>query len=162
MEGTFKGHLFQLPCNEEGHAQLDQFAQSPSSMTSSVSRDEAPTASLGNLCQCHPHFFLVSKLNLHKSTDLPYLSLKPFPLILSLHNLLKSLSPSFLQVPFKYWKAVLMSPQSLLFSRLTCQCFIDIYSIFIKDGWKCFPMYFRLTVQMTKIRWILNLSIDQI
>ena len=29
LEGTFKGHLVQLPCNEQGHAQLDQVAQSP-------------------------------------------------------------------------------------------------------------------------------------
>jgi len=27
LEGTFKGHLVQLPCNEQGHAQLDQVAQ---------------------------------------------------------------------------------------------------------------------------------------
>jgi len=27
MEGTFKSHLVQLPCNEQGHAQLDQVAQ---------------------------------------------------------------------------------------------------------------------------------------
>ena len=28
LEGTFKGHLVQLPCNEQGHPQLDQIAQS--------------------------------------------------------------------------------------------------------------------------------------
>jgi len=27
LEGTFKGHLAQLPCNEWGHPQLDQVAQ---------------------------------------------------------------------------------------------------------------------------------------
>ena len=27
LEGTFKDHLVQLPCNEQGHAQLDQVAQ---------------------------------------------------------------------------------------------------------------------------------------
>ena len=26
LEGTFKGHLVQLPCNELGHAQLDETA----------------------------------------------------------------------------------------------------------------------------------------
>ena len=26
---TFKGHLVQLPCNEQGHFYLDQVAQSP-------------------------------------------------------------------------------------------------------------------------------------
>ena len=29
LEGTFKGHLVQAPCNEQGHLQLDQAAQSP-------------------------------------------------------------------------------------------------------------------------------------
>ena len=27
LEGTFKGHLVQLPCNEQGHVQLDQVDQ---------------------------------------------------------------------------------------------------------------------------------------
>jgi len=27
LEGAFKGHLVQLPCNEQGHALLDQVAQ---------------------------------------------------------------------------------------------------------------------------------------
>jgi len=27
LEGTFKGSLVQLPCNEQGHAHLDQVAQ---------------------------------------------------------------------------------------------------------------------------------------
>jgi len=29
LEGTFKGHLVQPPCNEQGHSQLDPVAQSP-------------------------------------------------------------------------------------------------------------------------------------
>ena len=29
LEGTFKGHLVQLPWNKKGHLQLDQVAQSP-------------------------------------------------------------------------------------------------------------------------------------
>ena len=29
LEGTFKGHLVQPLCNEQGHLQLDQVAQSP-------------------------------------------------------------------------------------------------------------------------------------
>jgi len=29
LEGTFKGHLIQPLCNEQGHLQLDQVAQSP-------------------------------------------------------------------------------------------------------------------------------------
>ena len=29
LEGTFKGHLVHPPCNEQGHLQLEQGAQSP-------------------------------------------------------------------------------------------------------------------------------------
>jgi len=29
LEGILKGHLLQLPCNEQGHLQLDKIAQSP-------------------------------------------------------------------------------------------------------------------------------------
>ena len=29
LEGTFKDHLVQLPCNEQGHLQLDRVAQTP-------------------------------------------------------------------------------------------------------------------------------------
>jgi len=29
LEGTFRGHLSQPPCSEQGHLQLDQAAQSP-------------------------------------------------------------------------------------------------------------------------------------
>lgn len=29
LEGTFEGHLVQLPCNEQEHLLLDQVAQSP-------------------------------------------------------------------------------------------------------------------------------------
>jgi len=58
-------------------------------------REGAATASLGNLCQCFTtltvkNFFLISNLNL------PSFILQPFPLVLSLHTLVKSPSPSFL------------------------------------------------------------------
>ena len=29
LEGTLKGHLVRIPCNEQGHLQLHQVAQSP-------------------------------------------------------------------------------------------------------------------------------------
>ena len=40
-ERPFKGHLVQLPCNEQGHLQLHQVAQSPSSLSLNVYRDRA-------------------------------------------------------------------------------------------------------------------------
>ena len=50
LEGSLKSHLVQLSYNEQGHLQLDQDAQSPSSLTLGVSRDGASTISLGSLC----------------------------------------------------------------------------------------------------------------
>ena len=47
LEGTVK--CSSSPCNEEGHAQLDQVT--PPSAVLNVSRDRASTASLGNLSQ---------------------------------------------------------------------------------------------------------------
>jgi len=77
----------------------------------------ASTTHLGNLGQGFTtlsvkNFFLISSLNL------PSLRLKPSPLVLSQQARLKSLSPAFLQPPFKYWKAAMRSPRSLLLSRL--------------------------------------------
>ena len=82
LEGTLKGHLVPLFCNEQGHPQLHQELRAPSSLTLGVPKDETSTASLGNLCQCLTNliiknFFLISTPNL------PCLSLKPFPLVLS-------------------------------------------------------------------------------
>jgi len=103
LEGTFRGHLAQHPCSEQGHLQLDQVAQSPSNLTLNVSRDGACTTSLGNPLHCFTtptvqNFFLLSSLNL------PSLSLKPLLLVLSQQAVLKRFSPSFLQAPFKYRK----------------------------------------------------------
>ena len=42
LEGTLKGDLVQLPCNEQGHPQLDQVLRALSSLTSNVSRDGEP------------------------------------------------------------------------------------------------------------------------
>jgi len=49
LEGTFKGHPVRPPCSEQGHLQPDQAAQSP--VQPGRSREQASTASLGNLCQ---------------------------------------------------------------------------------------------------------------
>jgi len=72
--------------------------RAPSNLALNTAREGAATASLGNLCQClttlmMKNFFLISHLNL------PSFSLQPFPLVLSLHTLVKSPSPSFLWAP---------------------------------------------------------------
>ena len=69
LEGTFRGHLAQPPCSEQGHLPLDQVALSPSYLALNVSGDVASTTSLGSLFQCFTtlivkEFFLISSLNL--------------------------------------------------------------------------------------------------
>ena len=91
--------------------------RAPSNLTLNVSRDGASTTSLGNLFQCFTtlivkNFFFISSLNL------PSFSLNPLPLALLQQALLKSLFPSLLQAPLKYWKAAVRSPRSLLLFRL--------------------------------------------
>jgi len=75
LEGILKGHLVQLPCNEQGHTQRDQVVQSPAL---NASRDRASTTSLGNIFQSLTIFFPYIQ-----PLYLPSLSLKPFPLTLS-------------------------------------------------------------------------------
>jgi len=53
-------------------------------------------------------FVLLSNINLSS------FSLKPLPLILLLHTHVKSPSPAFLQASFRYWKATITSPCTLL------------------------------------------------
>ena len=50
-EGTFKGHVVQLPTNEEGHHSYIRLPRAWSSLTLKVSRDGASTTSVGNLFQ---------------------------------------------------------------------------------------------------------------
>ena len=94
LEGTFKGHPVQLPCNKQEQIQLDQVAWSPVQPELECSQGGASTTSLGSTFQCFTtllvkNFFCISSL------DLPSFSLKPLPLVLSQQALLKSLSPSF-------------------------------------------------------------------
>ena len=86
---TFKGHLVQLLCNEQEHAQLDQVLGALASLTLSVSRDEVSTTSLDNPCQCLTAL-AVKDHSLVSILNLPSLNLKPFPLILLPQTLLKS------------------------------------------------------------------------
>ena len=52
LERTFRGHIAQLPYNEQEHAQLDQVAQGLIQLRLERFRDGASITSLGNLFQC--------------------------------------------------------------------------------------------------------------
>ena len=85
LEGTFKGHLVQLPCNEQGHLQLDQVAQSffqPD--LEGLQDDRVSTTSLGNPFQCFTNiivrnFFLMSNLNLFQFETISFCSVTTDP-----------------------------------------------------------------------------------
>jgi len=77
LKGTIKGHLVQLPCNEQGHLQLHQVLKALSSLTFSVSRDGASTTSLGNLFHLYckkPFPYIQSKSLFLSETIFPSLS----------------------------------------------------------------------------------------
>ena len=83
---------FQPPAMCRVDNQQTRLPRATSSLALNASRDGASTTSLGNLFQCITtlcvkNFLLISNLNL------PCLSLKPFPLVLSLFNLINSHSP---------------------------------------------------------------------
>ena len=76
-EGTLKGRLAQPSCNRKEHPQLSQVAQSPIRPDFNVSKDGAPTTSLGSLWQCLTtltvkNLFLISSLNLPSSSLKPW------------------------------------------------------------------------------------------
>jgi len=95
LEGTFRGHLAQPPCREQGHLQLDQVAQNPIQPDLGCSQGRGLLYLSGQPVPVfhHPHrknFLPISSLNL------PSLSLKPLLRVLLLHALVKSPSPTFL------------------------------------------------------------------
>ena len=108
---------FQPPCYVQDRQPADQAAQSHIQPGLECLQGWGIHNLLGQLFQCVTtlcvkNFLLISNLNL------PCLSLKSLPLVLSLPTIVKSHSPSCLCAPFKYWKATVRSPWSLLFSKL--------------------------------------------
>ena len=87
LEGTLRSHLVQLPCNEQGHLQLNQVAQSPVQP-----QPDLKCLQGWGIHQFHrfntlilKNFFLIASQNVSS------FSLKPFPLALSQQVLLKNL-----------------------------------------------------------------------
>jgi len=106
-----KYHLVPTPPHHgQGHLPPDQFDQSPIQADieywqggdiHSFSGQPVPGPH-------HPHS--------EEFLNLPSFSLKPLPLVLSLHALGKSPSSAFLQARFRYCKAAVRFPRGLLFS----------------------------------------------
>jgi len=88
LEGTLKITWFQPPAMGRDTFHQTRLLRAPSNPALNTAREGAATASVGNLFQCFTtlmvkNFFLISNL------DLPSFSLEPFPLVLSLHTLVK-------------------------------------------------------------------------
>ena len=95
LEGTLKLIWFQPPAMSRDIFHQPRVLRAPSNLALNPAREGAATASLANLGQglttlMGKNFFPISNLNL------PSFSLEPFPLVLSLHPLVQSPSPSFL------------------------------------------------------------------
>ena len=103
---------FQPPCHGWGRQPPDQAAQSHIQPGLECLQGWGIHSLLGQpVPVCHhcpvlKNFLPLSNLNL------ACLSLRPFPLVLSLSTLVNSCSPSCLYAPFKYWKATMRTPQS--------------------------------------------------
>lgn len=67
LDGTFRGHLVQPPCCEQGHLELNQVVQSP--FQPDHSREGASTTSLGNVFQCFITL-IVSSISLKSSPNM--------------------------------------------------------------------------------------------
>jgi len=95
LEGTLKITQSKPPAMGRDIFHQTKVLRAPSNLALGTADWRAATALLGNLCQGLTtfrvkNFFLISNLNL------PSFSLEPFPLVLSLHTLVKSPSLAFL------------------------------------------------------------------
>lgn len=119
-EKDYKDHLVSTPLLQAGSPTTRAGCPEPliSSLALKASRDGASTTYVGNLSQGFTTLW-VKNLLLISSLNLPSLSLKPLPLVLSPATVLNSHSPSSLYIPLKYWKGTMKFPQNLLFPKLS-------------------------------------------
>jgi len=89
LEGSLKGHVVQLPAlSRDTHSSI---GCSEPIQPNPGCRDGGTTTSPGNLCHCVIAF--IGKQHLLSTLNLPSLSMKQFPLVLSQQTLLNCLSP---------------------------------------------------------------------
>ena len=103
VEKAHNAHPVPTPCYVQGRQPADQAAQSHIQPGLECLQGWGIHSLLGQPVQCvtalwGKNFLLTSNLNL------PCLSFKPFPLVLSPSTLINSHFPSYLYTSFKYWK----------------------------------------------------------
>jgi len=117
VEKDHNAHPVPPPCYVQGRQPADQAAQSHIQPGLGCLQGWGIHSLLGQPVQCVTTFWVKNFL-LISNLNLPCVSLRPFPLVLSLLILINSCSLFCLYTPFNYWKAVMRSTQSLLFSKL--------------------------------------------
>ena len=123
---------FQPPAVCKVANQQTRLPRATSSLALNASRDGASTASLDNLFHCVTTLWvknclLISNLNLRLSQ---FKTIPPCPI--TIHPS-KQPYPSCIYAPFKYWKAAVRSPWSLLFSKLNKPSSLNLSScIFLR------------------------------
>ena len=111
-----KGHLVQLPCNEQRHLQLDQVAQSLIQPDLECLQGRVIHHVSGQLVQVphHSYYKNIFPCIQSKSSPFQFETISYCPVTTDPTKV----SVPFFPIPFRYLKAVIKSPHSLLFSRL--------------------------------------------
>ena len=104
VEKDHNDHPVPTPCCVQGRQPADQAAQSHIQPGLECLQGWGIHSLLGQPLQCITTLW-VKKFLLISNLSLPYLILRPFPLVLSLSTLINNHSHSCLYTPFKYWKA---------------------------------------------------------
>jgi len=127
LKNDHNDHLVPTPCYVQGCQPPDLAAQSHIQPGLECLQGWGIHSLLGQSVPVR-HHPLSEKLPPNIYPKPPHLSLKPFPLVLSLSTLVNSHSPSCLYAPFQYWKAAMRSPRSLLFSNINNQISLNLSS----------------------------------
>ena len=105
VEKDHNAHPVPTPCYVHSHQPAAQAAQSHIQPGLECLQGWGIHSLLGQPVQCVTTLWVKNCL-LISNLNLPCLSLKPFPPVLSLPTHVNSHSPSCLYAPFKYWKAI--------------------------------------------------------
>jgi len=117
VEKDRNDHRVSTPCCGQGCKPPDQAAQSHIQPGLECLQGWGIHSLLGQpVPVCHPP--LCEKLLPNIQPKPPLSQFKTILPVLSLSTLVNSCSPSCLYSPYKYWKATMRSPWSLLFSKL--------------------------------------------
>lgn len=151
LGGSVRDHLVHLPCNEQRQLQVGQVVQSPVQPDlRCMQRWGMHHLSLGNLLQC----LITSPKNLLPQTQEGSKSpLFQFRTISSCHTTTdpKKKPIPFLQLPFRYRKAHISSPENLLVSGLNCPNSLSL-KVELRDQFTCNFSHLYLSLNLESLK----------